>query len=95
MAFKGRTWLVVRVPWKTRAVLSLRKQDWAYVDTDNGIILFRSFNDDMAVIALLHEISHIAYPEVGERHIEHGDSTFKDALEAFGVDLSPLLEAYE
>ena len=93
--FKGRTWLVIRVPYKTKKVGPLRKNDWAFVDLHDGIILFRHTNDDMAIISLLHEISHIVYPDVRELHIENGDSSMKDALEAFDVDLMPLLRGYE
>jgi hypothetical protein len=95
VSFAGRTWLVVRVPFKTRKVGTLKKNDWAAIDLEDGVILFRHTNDDMAIISLLHELSHIAYPDVKELHIEQGDARLKEALESFGVDLSPLIAWYK
>lgn len=95
LTFGGREWLVINVPWKTRVVDNLRANVTAHIDEDMGIIMFRSYNPDLAKIAVLHELLHFSFPALKEIDLHLGDSMLKSSLDAFGIDLSPLVEGYE
>ena len=93
--FGGRVWTVVMVPWAAKPVPPLRRNESACIDSDMSLIMFRVSNLDTAKISLVHEILHYAFPALTERDLATGDFIFKDALDAFGVDLDALLVGYE
>ncbi len=94
--FGGRIWTVVNVPWPRRVVGPLDASAAACVELDMSVILFRScFPRDAQIVAVVHELLHIPFDTLSERALKHGDGHFVDSLQAFGVDLSPLLEGYE
>jgi len=90
----GRMWVTLRIPGDTPAG-PLRSKDLGCNDPDRSLIMYRTINPDTDIITLLHEISHIAYPNATEEDIQRGDTVLKDALEGFGVDLSPMLKGFK
>ncbi len=88
----GRMWLVIAVPWKTKRVGPLTRKCTAIVDEDASLIIFRSHNRDLAKISVMHELIHICFPTLKEQALDLGDSAIVLFLEAFGVDLYPLVD---
>lgn len=106
--FGGRVWTVVRVPWPKRAVGPLDKSALACIDEENNIILWRTGPN--AIISLIHEISHWAYPSLEDdpvvcpkcqynfgiqNDLARGDSLMTEAIIALGGVLDGMLEGYE
>jgi hypothetical protein len=94
--FAGRTWTVARVSRATKLGDHLGENDSAKIDPENCVIVFRSIGStEDALTSLLHEILHEVFPTASEQAVLAADSKMKDALEAFGVDLSPMLKGYK
>lgn len=65
------------------------------IKQDHNIIAFRYYNDDQAIKVLLHEMFHKAFPAAEEAEIIRAEVVAKSFFEAFGVDLTPMLEGYK
>ena len=86
--FHGREWTVVRVDMEDYQTLDRALQ--GEIHPQHNIIFYRAGHPDTEIITMLHELEHYCFPQLEEDSVERGDATLKDALEAFGVDLSPL-----
>jgi hypothetical protein len=92
--FGGRLWVIERVDNETNAP-NLQRSNLGEINMVDNVISYRAPNEDTALIVLFHELIHHACPTLPEREVNRADSMLKDSIEAFGVDLSPMLSGYK
>jgi len=88
--FCGRRWRIRRVDADDFATLPRDKL--GIIDCNDGILTYRKTDDEGEQITILHEVLHFAFPRARESDVDRADWILKDALEAFGVDLSPMID---
>jgi len=97
--WRGRRWTIRAVKDDDEADIAIGANAMAVIHSNQALILYRaSLPIDTAIMAVLHEAAHEMFPEWEREpnetsHSEIGtvERDMKGFLEAFGVDLSPLL----
>jgi len=98
--WRGRTWTIAVL--KKREFNSVVGPEYnadALIDSDGAVIVYpRTISNDLALVAILHEAFHEMFPEwksepcdESKSELGVGERDMKAFLEAFGVDLMPLL----
>lgn len=66
------------------------------VQRDEGTIVFRASDRDGELLTLFHELMHPSAPHLTrDTDVDNAAIALKSGLEAFGVDLSPMLRGYK
>ena len=86
--FGGLKWTVFPVDRNDFSLLPRDKV--GLINHTDGIICWRKTGEEYDKITILHELLHFCFPRVRESEVDRADWVLKEALEAFGVDLSPL-----
>jgi hypothetical protein len=97
--WRGQKWTIARIDDETQADKMIGKRTLAEIFPDKALVVYRGcLTDEAAIMAILHEAGHEMFPEwesesQKESTAEVGvfERDVKSFLEAFGVDLSPLL----
>ena len=97
--WRGREWTIRAVEDDDEADVTIGADKVAVIHPNQALILYRaSLSEDAAIMAILHEIGHELFPQwevepdiTSNSEIGTFERGVKGALEAFDVDLSPLL----
>jgi hypothetical protein len=94
----GRKWEVYRVT-DEHDCEQLGELTRGTLDSDNGKIVFRAQDRDGELLTLIHELIHPMAPRLSDTRerpeVDNLAMAVKSGLEAFGVDLSPMLRGYK
>ena len=96
--WRGRMWRICKLSDEEADVIMPEK--CGALSVDSGVILIReSLEAETAIMTVLHEAGHAMYPEWDIEPTDQSKSELgvferdlKAFLEAFGVDLSPLVQ---
>ena len=98
--WRGRLWTIQAIPAGDEADRIIGTDKMAALYSNEALIVYRAeLSQDAAIMAILHEHGHEMFPEWETE--PHKESTSevgvyerdgKGFLEAFGVDLSPLVK---
>ena len=97
--WRGREWTIRAVEDDEDCDVMIGVDKMAVIHSGQALILYRaSLSEDAAIMSVLHEAAHEMYPQWEKEPVESSTSEVgvferdvKAFLEAFNVDLSPLL----
>jgi len=94
--WEAADWTIEKIPAGVNRTDNVEESNQGVIRCDEKLITFKYMNDDQAALCILHELLHKALPSIDEEEIiKRAEVVIKSALEAFGVDLSPMLRGYK
>ena len=90
----GKKWAIYRVlDEENRDILDGYSR--GICDPERSRIAFRARDRDTELLTIIHEVIHPSCPKLKDADVEIAAIAIKTAMEAFGVDLSPMLRGYK
>lgn len=90
----GKKWAIYRVLDEANVEI-LDGNARGICDPERSRIAFRARDRDTELLTIFHEAIHPSCPRLKDSDVEIAAIALKTALEAFGVDLSPMLRGYK
>lgn len=94
--WEAADWTVEKISPGIARTDSMDESNQGMIRHDEKLLTFRYMNDDQAILCIIHEMLHKAFPLIeDEETIKRAEVVLKSGFEAFDVDLTPMLQGYK